>query len=57
MSSGTIDEVKGRAKEAAGAVLGAQQLEREGRADQLAGKVKDAAETAIDEATALVKDE
>jgi uncharacterized protein YjbJ (UPF0337 family) len=54
--SGT-DEVKGRAKEAAGAVTGDDELKREGKADQAAGKVKDAVESVKDKVTdALHKD-
>lgn len=55
--SGTADNVKGNIKETAGAVTGDKQLENEGKADQLAGKlkdvvsdVKDVAEGAIDKA-------
>ncbi|MCW3038962.1 MAG: hypothetical protein JWM31_867 [Solirubrobacterales bacterium] len=55
--SGTADNVKGNIKETAGAVTGDEQLENEGKADQLAGKlkdvvgdVKDVAEGAIDKA-------
>lgn len=53
--SGTADNVKGNIKETAGSVTGDEQLEAEGRSDQLAGRlkdaigdVKDAAEGAID---------
>ncbi len=56
MSGGTVDKLKGRIKEAAGALLADQKLKREGQADQLAGKLKDAAEKVVDEAKALVKD-
>jgi uncharacterized protein YjbJ (UPF0337 family) len=38
---GTADDVKGRAKEAAGAVTGNDDLKREGKTDQAAGKAKD----------------
>jgi uncharacterized protein YjbJ (UPF0337 family) len=55
MSSGTGDRIKGRAKEAAGALLGDRKLKQEGQADQLAGKVKDAAEHVVDTAKRLVK--
>jgi uncharacterized protein YjbJ (UPF0337 family) len=44
MASGKSDEVKGRLKEAAGALTGDKKLKREGKADQAAGKVKQAAE-------------
>ena len=46
--SGKADEVKGRAKEAAGAVTDDDQLRREGKVDQAAGKTKQAAEDAIE---------
>lgn len=45
MASGKTDEVKGRVKEAAGALTGDKKLKREGKADQSAGKLKQAAET------------
>lgn len=44
--SGTTDDFKGRAKEAAGAIAGDEDLKREGKADQLAGSIKDKAEEA-----------
>jgi uncharacterized protein YjbJ (UPF0337 family) len=56
VSSGTVDEVKGRVKEAAGALLADKQLKREGQADRLAGKLKEAAEKVVDGARGLVKD-
>jgi uncharacterized protein YjbJ (UPF0337 family) len=55
MSSGTVDKLKGRLKEAAGALLGDKKLKREGQADQLAGKLKAAGEKVVDEAKGLVK--
>jgi len=55
MSSGTLDKVKGRAKETAGALVGDNKLKREGKADQLAGKVKDIAEKVVDTAKSAVK--
>ena len=55
MSSGTVDKMKGRAKEAAGALLGDKKLKREGQADQVAGNLKEAAEKVVDEAKKLVK--
>jgi uncharacterized protein YjbJ (UPF0337 family) len=36
----SFDEFKGRAKEAAGVVTGDEELEREGKLDQMAGKLK-----------------
>jgi uncharacterized protein YjbJ (UPF0337 family) len=48
--SGKTDELKGRVKEAAGAVSDDDQLRREGKTDQAVGKVKQAAEHAVDKA-------
>lgn len=42
------DDLKGRAKEAAGALTGNEDLKHEGKADQAAGKVKSAIEGAAD---------
>jgi len=55
MSNGTVDKLKGRVKEAAGALLADTKLKREGQADQVAGKLKDAAAKVVDEAKSLVK--
>jgi uncharacterized protein YjbJ (UPF0337 family) len=41
--SGKIDQVKGRIKEAAGALTGDESLKREGQRDQMVGKVKETA--------------
>jgi uncharacterized protein YjbJ (UPF0337 family) len=46
--SGKSEELKGRVKEAAGAISDNDKLRREGKMDQAAGKVKEAAEKAID---------
>jgi uncharacterized protein YjbJ (UPF0337 family) len=48
MASGKSDELKGRVKEAAGALTGDKKLKREGRADQAIGKMKRKAEKVID---------
>ena len=48
MASGKTDEIKGRVKEAAGALSGDAKLKREGRIDQTVGKVKQNAEKVID---------
>jgi uncharacterized protein YjbJ (UPF0337 family) len=45
---GKVDELKGRAKEAAGAVTDNEQLRAEGRADQAKGKVKQSIDKAAD---------
>ena len=50
MSSGTIGKMKGRVKEAAGALVGDNRLKQEGKADQVVGKVKDVAEKIVDRA-------
>jgi uncharacterized protein YjbJ (UPF0337 family) len=41
MADDTFDEVKGRAKEAAGDLTGNRDLEREGKVDRASGSVKD----------------
>ncbi|UDY35296.1 CsbD family protein [Dermatobacter hominis] len=41
--AGTTDDLKGRAKEAAGDLTGDRDLQREGKLDQAAGTVKDKA--------------
>jgi uncharacterized protein YjbJ (UPF0337 family) len=56
MSSGTGDKIKGRVKEAAGALAGDEKLKNEGKVDQLAGKVKNSVERVVDKAKELVKD-
>jgi uncharacterized protein YjbJ (UPF0337 family) len=54
MSSGTGDKVKGRIKEAAGALAGDEKLKNEGKVDQLAGKVKNSVERVVEKAKELV---
>jgi uncharacterized protein YjbJ (UPF0337 family) len=48
MASGKSDELKGRVKEAAGALTGDKKLKREGKADQAVGKIKQQVEKVID---------
>jgi len=48
MASGKSDELKGRVKEAAGALTGDAKLKREGRADQAVGKIRQKVEKVID---------
>ncbi len=48
MASGKTDELKGRVKEAAGALTGDEKLKQEGKADQVVGKVKQAVEKVVD---------
>jgi uncharacterized protein YjbJ (UPF0337 family) len=53
------DEIKGRVKEAAGDLTDNEKLQREGRSDQAAGKVKgkvDDAKDKIDDAVDSVRD-
>jgi len=45
MASGKLDEIKGRVKEAVGALFGNAKLKREGKGDQAVGKVKQAVDT------------
>jgi len=40
MASGKSDEMKGRVKEAAGALIGDKKLKRKGLADQACGNIK-----------------
>jgi uncharacterized protein YjbJ (UPF0337 family) len=55
MAGGKTQELKGRAKEAAGALTGDAKLKREGRLDQTAGKAKQTAEKVIDKVKDAVK--
>jgi uncharacterized protein YjbJ (UPF0337 family) len=50
MSSGTSDKIKGRVKEAVGAVTDNPRLKQEGRRDQAVGKVKETVDRVIDKA-------
>jgi uncharacterized protein YjbJ (UPF0337 family) len=53
--SGKTDEVKGRIKEAAGALIGNDKLREEGKTDQAVGKVKQVADTAVEKVKEAVK--
>jgi uncharacterized protein YjbJ (UPF0337 family) len=53
--SGKTDEVKGRIKEAAGALIGNDKLRDEGKTDQAVGKVKQVAEKAVEKVKEAVK--
>jgi uncharacterized protein YjbJ (UPF0337 family) len=48
MASGKSDELKGRVKEAAGALTGDKKLKRQGKTDQAVGKIKQKVEKVID---------
>ena len=45
-----MDDLKGRAKEAAGDLTNDDSMKREGKIDQAKSKVKDAADTVMDKA-------
>jgi uncharacterized protein YjbJ (UPF0337 family) len=49
-----IDEAKGRVKESAGDLAGDENLKREGKADQGAGKVKEGVDKVTDKAKDLM---
>jgi uncharacterized protein YjbJ (UPF0337 family) len=50
MSTSTGDKVKGRLKEAAGALTGNEELKKEGQLDQAAADVKETIEKVVDKA-------
>ena len=50
MSSGTMDKVSGKIKEVVGKVTGDRKTEAEGKADQVKGTVKNAADSVGDAA-------
>jgi uncharacterized protein YjbJ (UPF0337 family) len=54
MDDGKTDDLKGRAKEAAGDLTDDDGLKREGKVDRAQGSVKDAADKAADKAKDMV---
>ncbi len=54
MGDGTSDDLKGRAKEAGGALTGDQDLKNEGKVDQATGTVKDKVGDAADAVKGVV---
>ena len=54
MSDGTIDDAKGRIKEAGGDLTGDDGLKNEGKVDQATGSVKDAVGDASDKVKDVV---
>ncbi len=54
--SGKTDVVKGRIKEAAGALTGNDKLRQEGKADQALGKAKQAVQKTADRVRKTVKE-
>ena len=55
MAGGKTDELKGRVKEAAGALTGDEKLKRDGQLDQTAGKAKQVADRVIEKVKDAVK--
>jgi uncharacterized protein YjbJ (UPF0337 family) len=53
--SGTSDDLKGRAKEAAGDLTDDKSLKNEGKTDRAAGKVKDVTDDAADKVKDAVR--
>jgi uncharacterized protein YjbJ (UPF0337 family) len=53
--SGETDELKGRAKEAAGDLTGDKSLKNEGKTDRAAGKAKDAVDQGADKVKDLLR--
>ena len=56
MNESTTDDIKGRVKEAAGALTDNDELEREGEADQRAAQAKGKVEEVADKAKDVVDD-
>ncbi|MDJ0866276.1 MAG: CsbD family protein [Myxococcota bacterium] len=54
MGNATTDKVKGRLKEAAGALTGDEKLKKEGQLDQAAAEVKEAVGDVVDRAKELL---
>ena len=55
MAGGKTDELKGRVKEAAGALTGDEKLKREGQVDQTVGKIQQEADKIIDKVKEAVR--
>jgi uncharacterized protein YjbJ (UPF0337 family) len=55
MSDGSMDEAKGRVKEATGDLTGDDELKSEGKVDRASGKVKDAVGGLADKAKHLLR--
>jgi uncharacterized protein YjbJ (UPF0337 family) len=53
--SGKTDKIKGRMKEAAGAITGNDKLRREGKIDQAVGKTKEAVEKVVDKTKKVIE--
>ena len=55
MADGTMDDAKGRAKEAAGDLTDDKDLKSEGKVDRASGKLKDAVGGIADKAKGLLR--
>jgi uncharacterized protein YjbJ (UPF0337 family) len=55
MNDGTTDDLKGRAKKAAGELTDDESLKNEGRVDRASGSVKDAVGDAADKAKDVIR--
>lgn len=55
MPDGTMDDAKGRTKEAVGDLTGDQDLKDEGKVDRASGKLKDAVGGIADKAKGLLR--
>ncbi|MFN2425471.1 MAG: CsbD family protein [Candidatus Binatia bacterium] len=55
MASGKTDEIKGRVKEAAGALTGDKKLKQEGKTDQTVGKIKQKVAKVIDKVKDVIQ--
>ena len=55
-NDGAIDKIKGRIKEAAGAITDDDELREAGKLDQAVGKVKDAAGRVVDKVRDAIKE-
>jgi uncharacterized protein YjbJ (UPF0337 family) len=55
MSDGTTDDLKGRAKKAAGELTDDESLKNEGRVDRASGSVKDKVGDAADKAKDVIR--
>jgi uncharacterized protein YjbJ (UPF0337 family) len=53
--SGKTDQIKGRAKQAAGVVTGDKRLEREGKLDRAVGSIKEKAGEVVDKVRTAIK--
>ena len=53
--SGKTDIVKGRIKEAAGALTGSDKLKQEGKTDQVVGEAKESVQKVADKVKEVVK--